>query len=207
MWTINGDADDFLIQQTANAIIVGGIIENQPGNAAKHVTIVNDIRISMRKGPSHHWTKYSEDCALAYQTRTKKIIAVFDGVSGPMDGSGGKAARQAAERLLKKVRTITKKNYKNVLDEWNTECNDLRATTALVFLRFDNQNILLNKGDCVCFVNGKPLNKRHGEGNIVTRVLGDPQPFDEYDVPDGEIRLCSDGIFNERDDVTEIVIA
>jgi len=203
-WTITGRKREFLIRQTSTSLIVGGIQKNRPDDQIeKEATIANSLTINIKKGTGHTWTRYCEDCVLVYKD---KLVAVFDGVSGPMDGSGGIAARTAAELLRKKARRINEKNYIAVLDEWNKECAPLHSTTLLILLQFANKRVLLNKGDSVGFLDGKQINERHGHGNVVYKVLGDSSPFDEYDVPQGEVKLCTDGIYEAGDDVTIVNI-
>ncbi len=194
---------DFLMSKTKNSTIIGGIKQNKTDDGQeKKIEIKNGIKIHITKGTGHNWTRYSEDCVLIYG---KKLVAVFDGVSGPCDGSGGIASRKAAEKLRKIASRINSKNYKKLIDAWNKECTR-QSTTALILLQFKNKRILLNKGDSIAFLKGKQINERHGQGNIVTRVLGDEQPFDEYELPEGEIKLCTDGIYDAGDDITEVTI-
>lgn len=206
MWKITGARKDFLVETSKRHVLLGGIKQNKADDGReKEVAVANRVAIKMRKGAGHQWTRFSEDCVLVVEG-TVLLVAVFDGVSGAMDGSGGIAARKAAELLREKAEKINRANYGKLLREWNDECRFAGSTTALVFLEVGKKRIVLNKGDSVCFVNGEQLNERHGLDSVVTRVLGDGKPFDEYDVPEGEVELCSDGIYDEGDDVTTVVV-
>jgi len=198
--------EDFFPVITENYIIAGGIEkknEDYDGNE-KFLKIVSDnFEIEMRKGVGHEWTKFSEDCVFVFHDDKKEIYAVFDGVSGNQDGSGGIASRMAAKILLNYVQTLDFEKYK-------IECIEKikrGATTALILVVQNNYCKLYNKGDCICLLNGKQVNRTHNIGSMLYAWLNMEKEFDFYEFKkEGEVALCSDGIDNPFDDFSIIRI-
>lgn len=202
---------DFFIERDEHSIIIGGIKgKNLPDDGKKkEVRISGDnFYIFLQKGRRHDWTKFSEDCLLAYWCSNFFTFAVFDGISGDCDGSGGIASRQAAELLRNRLPTVNKKNCGDVMISFRKEAllKLKEATTALIVFVFGKKAIVFNKGDCCCFLGEQLVNKIHGHGPVVTSYLNDTQAFDRVEFTLGEeLGLTSDGIEHpEYDDIAVI---
>lgn len=205
--------DFFLIEQSKNWLIAGGIKgENKKDNKiVKNLEIkTKNFTISMKKGFGHAWTCFSEDSILTFQNT---VFAVFDGVSGDCKGKGGICSRFAAE-LLKEMLLKSEFNLKtvdNFINSYLKKCNEQLldgATTAIIVFIFGKHAILYNKGDSLCFIGNKQLNKTHNIGNMLTTCLNDPHSFDKYEFKiTTSITLASDGIKSpDYDDVSIIKI-
>lgn len=170
------------------------------------------VRFSMRKGAGHMWTRFCEDSMLIYAKPNGVVTAVFDGVSGEGDGSGGLASRRAANTLLEYVdRILEREQPDEVLEEYREKCVSsipLGATTALILvIKQDGECLLYNKGDSMCYTGGRLINTLDSVGNLLLKWLNDDKPFSRYTFKrQGEITLCSDGVLNSWDDSTEINI-
>jgi len=200
-------------------LIIGGAVDalKESGHTEERIITLKfkGIPIYLRKGSGHDWTKHSEDCALVYRDAGKLIAAVFDGVSGAKDGTGGMAARKAAETLRKIAPAITVDNYANIMEGWNDENEQSKgaggATTALVFMEFPGKRVLFNKGDCYGFVDrggdfeeatSINIEQKTRKDYRVVSVLGDGKEFGSREIS-GEakvLELCSDGVDSPSDD-------
>ncbi len=170
---------------------------------------LQDADLIIEKGSMHFWTRYSEDCALFYRKADVTVAAVFDGVTGHMDGLGGVASRKGAEMLVKYLDRMDYDSCINVMRMYKDECAEKIAdgrTTALILAVFGKECVLFNKGDSYCFHGYDLVNEPHDLGSSVSRWLNSKHEFSVYRFrKEKEITLYSDGWENGgRDDVTII---
>lgn len=195
--------------------LVAGGAERVLGDDGKPKVLegsLGPIHFSMRKGVGHRWTRFCEDSILLYVRPSGLVAAVFDGVSGEGDGSGGLASRKAANTLLGYAeRILQQEDPDEVLEEYREKCASsivTGATTALILvIKQGSECRLYNKGDSMCYADGRLINTLDSVGNALLRWLNDDKPFNRYLFKtQGVITLCSDGVLNSWDDKTEINI-
>lgn len=168
------------------------------------------FRFAMHKGSGHRWTRFCEDSLFLCVREEGVVAAVFDGVSGDMDGSGGIASRAAAKILSKHAgRLFAAADLDGALEDYREECASeilVGATTAIIFvLPKGGRGRVYAKGDSLCYVDGRLVNEPESVGGMLLKVLNDDQPFSKYEVGDARVvALYSDGIFSAWDDLTEV---
>jgi hypothetical protein len=172
---------------------------------------VGPVDVRMVKGVGHRWTGFCEDAVFICFRRRALIAALFDGVSGHMDGSGGVASRSAAKALLGYVEPILSGSTNAALERYREECSSIitwGATTALILVVPPGGPFTVySKGDSMCYVDGKLINHLDSVGGVLSRWLNEDSPFNVYVVePKEDVTLCSDGVLNTWDDLTELKI-
>ncbi|MEM0272632.1 MAG: protein phosphatase 2C domain-containing protein [Thermoprotei archaeon] len=210
-WGVNTEA--FSVQVGRGWLVAGGA-ERVLGDDGKPKTlegVLGPVHFSMHKGVGHGWTRFCEDSILVYVEQGGVVAAVFDGVSGDADGSGGLASRLAAKTLLNYVGKLLRGDPDNMLEEYMAECKSkisVGATTALILVLWeDGECQVYNKGDSLCYSDGSLVNTPESVGNLLQKYLNDNQPFTRYTFRRlHQVKLCSDGVLNPMDDRTEVSV-
>lgn len=224
VWHIvaGSNTEDLFVEMEESCVLAGGIKHSNKVDDGKRKEVrlldkSENIEITMKKGRGHSWTKFCEDSIVVVSDvdNNKLVTAVFDGVSGPTDGSGGIASRQAAD-ILKAMLSQTVPGLESCdyfMESFKNKCIDkisVGATTALVLFAQGSKAKLYNKGDSVCFCGEDLMNSTHSVmGSMLTTWLNTQDEFEvvPFDIKDKQVELCSDGIYNESfDDFTVISI-
>jgi serine/threonine protein phosphatase PrpC len=172
---------------------------------------IANARFFMRKGRGHVWTSFCEDALAIFVDQKKLLAAIFDGVSGEMDGSGGIASRIAAKSIIEYAKRINEQNCETLLSEYKDECvKKIKkgGTTALILVIFEGKRCqLYNKGDSLCYSNHELVNAPDSIGNVLLKWLNEESGFSRYDFEKKQkLTLYSDGVFNALDDFTMVEI-
>ncbi len=197
----------------SRCFLAGGIQDTNAPDDGKQPKISaqrGPLSLSMVKGTGHDWTHFCEDTAFIYESQEQLLLAVFDGVSGPQNGSGGRAARMAAcilRQILQTQPPVTE--IQNFFKHYLDRCQNTIAygdTTAIIVYCAPETAWLWHVGDSLCFIDGSQKNTTHSVGALLTNTLLTAQNGELQELEYGDqLQLGSDGMLTDNYDDSTIL--